>query len=483
MWLIKKIRQLWPAGTPAITQVIPGDATAGARCRYTATEWVLWQNGSTRLTHSAINKFNGYIRQHPAAILAYSDHRVTGKMPGDDHTLLKPGWSLELVRASAYPGEVLAIRGDAFADYLQHTCSPTPYELMLYLGARYRDEQFIHIPKVLWTTTTACGVFRQRYVKQAILKNHLDQQGIKAEIVSTPQHYLKRHYALPPRQPMVSIIIPTRNMLHYLEPCISSILEKTTYGHYEIIVVDNQSDEKETLDYLTTLSQNNNIRVLHYPHPFNFSAINNFAARHAQGDVLCLLNNDTAVISPDWLEQLVSHLLQPGVGVVGAKLLYADGTVQHAGDAVGVAGCAGHMHAGLDAQDPGYMGRAILTQDLSAVTGACLLTHASLYRELGGLDAEHLAVAFNDVDYCLRVREARQKVIMVPDALLYHYESVSRGGKKDPEKKKRMKKEVAYMHNHWKKQMSQDPFYHPDMNKQKADFTLAARSRFIRFWK
>lgn len=483
MWLIKKIRPPWLADAPAIKQVISGCVTAEVLHRCNGTEWVLWQNGSTRLARSAINKFNGYIRSHPSAILAYSDHRITGKTPGYNDTRLKPGWSLDLVRASAYPGEVLAIRADAFSDYFEHATSPSPYELMLYLGARYRDDQFIHIPQVLWTTTTACNVFRQQYVKQAILKSHFDQLGIKADITSTTEHYLKIHYTLPPRQPMVSIIIPSRNMLRYLEPCISSILEKTTYNNYEVIVVDNQSDEKESLHYLRALSQKSNIRVLNYPHPFNFAAINNFAAQQARGDVLCLLNNDTAVISPDWLEQLVSHLLQPDVGAVGAKLLYADGTIQHAGDAVGVAGCADHMHVGLDEKASGYMGRAILAQDLSAVTGACLLTHASLYRELGGLDAEHLAVAFNDVDYCLRVREARQKVILVPDALLYHYESVSRGGKKDPEKKKRMKKEVAYMHRRWQKQIAQDPFYHPDMNKKKADFTLAARNRFISFWK
>ena len=480
---MNKMTPMWSKRKPCITQIVSGCATVTKHPISSRTEWVLWLFGSAQLTRTAIKRFNAYICKHPTAIFAYSDHRVTGKASGCDELLLKPSWSLDLVRASAYPGKVIAIRADAFSSYLEQASNPTPYELMLYLGAHHHEKKFIRIPEVLWSTTMPCKTFRQKYVLKTILKNHLKQINLKADITETPERYLKINYAILPEPPMVSIIIPTHNMLNHLEACIESLLNKTTYQNYEVIVIDNQSDDKETLNYLNKITIKRNIRLLKHPHPFNFSAINNFAAQQARGDMLCLLNNDTEIISPDWLEHLVSQLLQPGVGVVGAKLLYTNGTVQHAGDAIGVAGCAGHMHGGIDAESPGYMGRAMLTQDLSAVTGACLLTYKSLYQELGGLDEKHLAVAFNDVDYCLRTREANKKVIFVPDALLYHYESVSRGGKISPEKKRRIKKEVAYMHKRWKQVITQDPFYHPCMNKQKADFTLATQSRRIWSWK
>ncbi|WMC09227.1 glycosyltransferase family 2 protein [Oceanimonas pelagia] len=443
--------------------------------RHSSNDWVLLQGKRTRLTPLGMATFNRYIRRHANAVLLYSDHKVS--VPGHSHTLLKPAWSLDLVRASGYPGEVLAIRADALAHALHGQPASGIYELMLYLATRYRNEQFVHIPQVLWHTSTSCREFRQRELNPHILEQHLRHMRVEAQLSCDDHHYLHVHPTLPASPPRVSIIIPTRNMLHYLEPCIDSILANATYPDVEIIVVDNQSDDPATLRYLDKIACNSYVKVLRYPHPFNYSAINNFAAEHATGKILCLLNNDTAVITTDWLERLVAQLLQPGVGVVGAKLLYANHTVQHAGDAVGVAGCAAHMHVGLEADAPGYMGRAILTQDVSAVTGACLLTHTALYRQLGGLNAKHLAVAFNDVDYCLRVREAQYKVMMVPHARLYHYESVSRGGAKTPEKKQRMKQELNYMHQRWQHQLKQDPFYHPHMNKRLADFTPASR-----FW-
>lgn len=204
--------------------------------------------------------------------------------------------------------------------------------------------------------------------------------------------------------------------------------------------MDNQSEEPETLAYFAKVSALKNVRVIEYNNPFNYSAINNYAAKYCKGEVFCLLNNDTEVISPNWLEVMLGQLQQSNVGAVGIKLLFPDGTVQHAGDAVGPGGCADHFFSGYEEEQPGYMGRAIVAQDLSAVTAACLLTQRSVFESLNGLDEKHLSVAFNDVDYCLRVREKGMRVVFTPYVKMYHHESVSRGKDDNPEKIARAKK-------------------------------------------
>jgi GT2 family glycosyltransferase len=276
---------------------------------------------------------------------------------------------------------------------------------------------------------------------------------------------------------MVSIIVPTRDMLHFLKPCVESLLARTTWPNYEILIVDNQSTCTETLAFMEAVGADERVRVLRYDQPFNFSAINNYAAEQSRGDILCLLNNDTEVLTPDWLEEMVSRLLQPGVGVVGARLYFTDGRVQHAGDVLGPGGCASHLHGPIAADDPGYMDRAMLAQDLSAVTAACFVTPRELYRSLGGLEEETLPVAFNDVDYCLRVRESGHRVIYTPYAELYHHESVSRGKDDDPVKAARAKRESDYMRRRWGAVIERDPFYNPNLNYSRADFRLGRLPR------
>jgi GT2 family glycosyltransferase len=224
------------------------------------------------------------------------------------------------------------------------------------------------------------------------------------------------------------------------------------------------------------------VRLLRFDRPFNFSAINNFGAEHARGEVLCLLNSDTEVISTDWLEEMVGHLTQDRVGVVGAKLFYPDGRVQHAGDAVGPGGCADHMHWMIARDDPGYCNRAVVAQDLSAVTGACLITWKNLYQRLGGLDEKNLKIAFNDVDYCLRVREAGYRVVWTPHAELYHHESVTRGRDQSEETKSRTRREADYMRSRWRGVMKHDPFYNPNLSYERPDFSLNVAPTVERPW-
>src|SRR6266704_2139628 len=264
-------------------------------------------------------------------------------------------------------------------------------------------------------------------------------------------------------------------------PCCS-IRERSSYRNFEIIVVDNQSDDAAALDYFAALAESGAARVLRYTWPFNFSAINNFAVGEARGEAICLLNNDTEVISPDWMETLLGHLVQPGVGAVGAKLLFPDGRVQHAGDAVGPGGCADHLHEALERDDPGYCNRAIVAQEVSAVTAACLMTWKHLYQRLDGLNAKHLKVAFNDVDFCLRVQEAGYRVIFTPHAELYHNESATRGQDRTWRKMRRTKREADYMRARWKARMGHDPYYNPNLSYRRPDFSLSDAPRVRKPW-
>ena len=250
------------------------------------------------------------------------------------------------------------------------------------------------------------------------------------------------------------------------------ILEKTTYAPYEIIIVDNGSVENETLAYFEQLKAHKNVRILRYDKPFNYSAINNFAVSKAKGSIIGLINNDIEVISPDWLTEMVSWAAQEDVGCVGAKLYYANNTIQHAGVILGIGGVANHAHLGLPRHSPGYFGRAVVLSNYSAVTGACLVVRKSVFKQVGGLDAKNLAVAFNDVDFSLKVRNAGYLNVSTPYAELYHLESASRGADEDGKKRERFVREVNYMMRKWRDELINDPYYSPSLTRTRGDFSL-----------
>ena len=275
--------------------------------------------------------------------------------------------------------------------------------------------------------------------------------------------------------------IPSRNGLKLLQRCVDSIIEKTTYANYEILIVDNGSDEPATLRYLDELALKPVIRVVRDKRPFNYSALNNAAVKQANGDVLALVNNDVEVINGEWLSEMVSHALRPEVGAVGARLWYSDDTLQHAGVVLGINGIAGHVHRFLPRDDAGYCGRAALIQSVSAVPGACLVVRKSLYDALGGLNETELQVACNDVDFCLRLREAGYRNIWTPYAELYHHESASRGFDDNPEKLARSAREIAYMQQRWGDLLKGDPAYNPNLTLDAEDFSLAWPPRLMPF--
>ncbi len=247
----------------------------------------------------------------------------------------------------------------------------------------------------------------------------------------------------------------------------------TTYPNYEIVLVDNGSDDADAVAYFRSLSLRPGFKVIRDDSEFNYSALNNKAVAQAAGEVIALINNDIEVISPGWLSEMVSIALQPGIGAVGAKLLYPDGTLQHGGVVLGVGGVAGHSHKNLPRGHRGYFSRADLIQSYSAVTAACLVVRKDRYESVGGLDEEHLKVAFNDVDFCLRLRESGLRNIWTPYAELFHHESATRGTDVAPEKQARFNREVAYMMRTWGPQLLTDPAYNPNLTLSHEDFRFA----------
>jgi O-antigen biosynthesis protein len=279
-----------------------------------------------------------------------------------------------------------------------------------------------------------------------------------------PHGFLRLRHPLPEPLPLVSIVIPTRDRKDLLEACINSLDHATTYRNKEIIILDNDSAEPETKAYFASLAQRPDIRIVPASGPFNYPRLINLGASLARGEFVMTLNNDIEAFEPDWLHELVSQASRPDVGLVGCLLLYPDRSVQHAGVIVGLSGVAGHMYADATPDDPGYAGRIHLTQDLSAVTGACQLMRRALFEKLGGLDERHLAVAYNDIDFCLRVREAGLRVIYTPHARLLHHHSASRGSDIRVDRLASFTWEREYMRTRWAHVIFDDPFFNPNLS-------------------
>ncbi len=275
-------------------------------------------------------------------------------------------------------------------------------------------------------------------------------------------------------EPSVDIVIPTRDKVEILKTCVDSVLRQTGYRNFRILIVDNGSVEQETHNYYREIYHNPQISLLKYDGVFNYSAINNYAVSKSRADVIVLLNNDTEVKSEQWLHELVSHAVRPEVGCVGAKLYYSNGLIQHAGVILGIKGVAGHSHRLSGHDDDGYCGRLKYSQNVTAVTAACLALRRSVFNEVNGLDEVNLQVAYNDVDLCLRVLEAGYCNIWTPFAELYHHESLSRGADDTPEKARRFRSEYGYMQSHWQTHLRPDPAYNPNLALDQEDFSLAA---------
>ena len=397
----------------------------------------------------------------------------------------KPDWNPDLLFSQNYLSHLGAYRTSLVREAGGFRLDGSQdYDLALRLSAR--TSRIVHVPHVLyhWRATAgsaAATPAAKPYAREAAMRALRERLGVPVTDGDCPGTYRVRH-PLPAAPPLVSIVIPTRDHGDLLERCVGSIEAKTAYARREILIVDNDSSDPAALALLQDLERSGRARILRDPRPFNYAAINNAAVREARGEVLAFLNNDVEVLAPEWLDELVAHALRPEVGAAGAKLLYPDGTVQHAGIVTGLYGLAGHAWRRMPGDAPGPFCRIAVVQDVSAVTGACMVMRRSVFEEAGGFDAGNLPVAFNDVDLCLRLRERGLRIVWTPFARLIHHEFASRGADDTAHKRERFARETAYMLERWKGRL-EDPFYNPNLSLRSDLAELAWPTRAPKPWR
>jgi GT2 family glycosyltransferase/polysaccharide pyruvyl transferase WcaK-like protein len=436
------------------------------------------------LTPDALSSVVWELNQHPDACLVYSDYdRI------DDHgvpsdAFFKPDWNPDLLLSQNYICHLAIYRTALLrkiGGFRRELEGSQDWDLALRVTEQCRADQIRHIPRILYhwrkheesASHNLSGYHYAVVAAKRAVTEHLARMERKATVMETRfDGWFRVRYAIE-RPPKVSIIICTRDRIDLLCPCIRSILDKTRYKDYEILVVDNSSREKGSGAFFDECRKSSRLRILPIEGEFNYSALNNRAAAEARGDILCFLNNDTVVISEDWLQEMVSHALRKEIGAVGAKLLYPDGRIQHAGIILGIGGFAAHVFSGLPGETPGYMGRAQLIQNYTAVTGACMVMRKSVFNEVGGFNERELKVAFNDIDLCLKIHTAGYRNLWTPYALLYHHESASRGLDITASQKKQAKEEADYFWSHWADLVYNDPAYNPNLSLLRTDFGMA----------
>lgn len=421
-------------------------------------------------------------RSHPDII--YSDEdKVSGENLEHTQPHFKPDFNIDLLRANNYICHLLVIRKtliDKVGGFREGFDGAQDHDFIF----RCSDNAdiIVHIPRILyhWRThqaSTADNPASKLYAYEAgirAVRENIERNGEEAEVTHTKDYgFYKVVYKVRKRS-LVSIIIPNKDNKDTLKKCIDSVLTKTTYDNYEIIIVENNSTQQETFDYYKELEKNSRIRVIKWEKEFNFSAINNYAAKSANGEYLLFLNNDIEVRSADWIDGMLGNAQRKDVGIVGCRLLYPDNTIQHAGVIIGIGGIAGHAFTNLPAARSGYMHRASTQVDYSAVTAACMMIPKKLFEEVGGFE-EKLTVAFNDIDLCLRVREKGYLVVYDAYVEMIHYESKTRGSEDSKEKVRRFQDEIEYMRTRWIDILKQgDPYYNPNLTLSKWNFSLKA---------
>lgn len=450
-------------------------------------EFVALLDHDDELHHCALLEVARAVTEHPNVQVVYSDEDKLDEYGRRFDPYFKSDWNYDLFLGQnciSHLGVYATSLVKEVGGFRKGLEGSQDWDLALRCIERLKPQQIYHIPKILYhwraiAGSTALAVNEKSYTVMAAAKavrEHLERVGTSAEVVPLSDGYLAVRRFPPEIRPKVSLVIPTRDKVELLSLCVDSILTRSTYENYEILIVDNDSREQATLDYFEHIQSDTRVRVIRYEKPFNYSSINNFAVGQSDGEIVGLINNDIEVIAPNWLEEMVAHAIRPEVGAVGAMLYYPDDTIQHAGVLLGFSGVAGHMYAGCPRGHAGYMGRARISQQLSAVTAACLLVKRSVFDAVGGLD-ERLAVAFNDVDFGLRIRAAGYVNIWTPHAELYHHESASRGLEDTPEKQQRFRGEVALMRARWSHELESDPAYNPNLSLQGTPFELAIPPR------
>lgn len=429
------------------------------------------------------------IDRHPEAVFLYSDEDKIDEQGHRFDPYFKPDFLPDLLRGQNCLSHLSVIRTEAVravGGFRVGLEGSQDWDLALRVVENLPSERIRHVPEVLYhwraiAGSTALAVGEKSYTVRAAeraLRDHLDRRQIQATLEPVPGDHWRIRHAIPVPAPLVSLIIPTRDRLALIRTCVESILAQTDYAPFEVLILDNDSTEPATLAWFAEVQgRDPRVKVLRYPHPFNYSALNNFGVKHAAGTIVGLLNNDLEIITPGWLGEMVSHAVRPEIGAVGAMLYYPNNTIQHGGIILGLGGVANHAFYRYPRGTDGYKNRARLVQNFSAVTGACLVVRKAVFEQVGGLNAEHLAVAFNDVDFCLKVRAAGYLNLWTPFAELYHHESASRGSEDSPEKLARFAREVDYMRRTWAAELDHDPAYNLNFSLEIEGFKLASPPR------
>lgn len=434
------------------------------------------------LAPNALYEVAAALEREPSADVVYTDEdKVTADLSEHFQPHLKPDFSLDLLRSNNYichffvVRRQLAVKAGGFRSEFD---GAQDYDFIFRCVEEAR--KVVHVPEILyhWRThseSTADNPASKMYAFEAgkrAIEEHLRRMGVEG-IVSHTQDLGFYRVKYPVKgNPLVSIIIPNKDEKKTLETCIESIRNSTSYDNYELIIIENNSTTEEIFQYYRELSHDPKIRLLRWKKEFNYSAINNYGAGHAKGEYLLFLNNDIKIITPDWLEEMLGVCQRKDTGAVGVKLIYPDNTIQHAGCVVGMGGIAGHMFVDMPAERSGYLHKASILQDMSAVTAACMMMKKNVFQEAGGF-TEELAVAFNDVDLCLKVRKAGYLIVYDPYARLYHMESKTRGAEDSKEKVRRFQSEIEYMRSNWIEILKNgDPYYNKNLSLTKWNYSL-----------
>jgi len=449
-------------------------------------EFIALLDHDDELSEDALAEVAFLINENPEADIIYSDEDKIDEGNHHFQPYFKPDWNPDLFLSQnmiSHLGVFRTSLARKVGGFKKGYEGSQDWDLALRITEQTHNEKIRHIPKVLyhWRAiegSTAYAAEEKTYAPQSAsraLNDHFKRIGEQVELYPVPGNHWKVHYKLK-AMPLVSIIIPTRNQRNLLEPCIDSIFQKTTYPNLEIIIADNDSDDHATQNFLQNI-QKKGVKVIQIGGSFNFSRIINQSVQEASGDFLCFLNNDITVISENWLEEMLTHAQRAEIGSVGAMLYYPNDTIQHAGVVLGMGGIAGHAYKHFPRGSEGMLNRARLAQNYSAVTAACMLVSKAKFNQVDGFDEENLAITFNDVDFCLRLRSAGYRNLWTPFSELYHHESASRDDDLSPDHIERFKQEIKYVEEKWGSVLFKDPAYNLNLTLKKDDFSLAENTR------
>ena len=436
-------------------------------------DYILFLDHDDMLDPTTLHWFGVFIIETFPSLL-YSDEDIIDSFNIRSKPFFKPDWSPERLRRQNYINHALVLKSNIAKEnqFRKEYEGSQDHDLLLSITENLDSSQIIHIPKVLYTwriNEKNKGSFSQKNEQRCrinalkAVEDHLQRLNIQAlPRLQNPDH-IKVSYVVD-RNFEVSLIVPTRDKFYLLKNCIDSILSQTSWENYKIIIVDNDSKDFDTLQYFEKIKLNNRIQIFHFPFDFNFSSIVNFGIRQSNSDIICLLNNDIEVINGDWLYEMLSLAVQPNIGVVGAKLLYPNESIQHVGLVCGIGGVAGHSFRGRDANFYGGPGIPnTIVHEVLAVTGACCMFRKKIWEEVEGFNEENLKVAYNDVDFCLKIYERGYRNLFTPYATLYHLESASRGPEVG-ERKIAHDIEYNWMLENWPHILNKDPYYNKNLS-------------------